>query len=72
MRKSEMEKWNNPRLFYLNSITKPLPTTCPECHGDLTTNDDRDETLCSSCGLIVSASIEYVAGIRIDLPYGRH
>ena len=72
MRKTNMEKWDNPRLFYLNSIIQPQPNTCPECDGDLITSDDQDETLCSSCGLIVSASIEYVAGIRIVLPYGRH
>lgn len=69
VRGNEMQ-WRNPRLFYLRTITKALPTTCPECDHELTTDDD--ETYCTHCGLVTSTSIEYVAGIKINLPYGRH
>ena len=65
-------RWINRRLFYLKSFVKPLPNICPECGNALTTTDDEDETICSSCGLITSMSIDYVAGQKIDLPYGRH
>ena len=66
------KKWNNPRLFYLKSFIKPLPQTCPECGNTLDTTIDEDETICSHCGLVTSASIEYVGLEKIDLPYGRH
>ena len=65
-------QWLNPRYYYLRKITKPLPTICPECGSELTTTEDEDETICTDCGLITSMSIEYVAGHKIDLPYGRH
>ena len=68
----ENKRWLNPRLFYLHTFVKPLPSTCPECGCDLTTTEDEDETICTGCGLITSMSIEYVAGTRITLPYGRH
>ena len=29
-----------------------------------------DEVYCLHCGLIVRASYRYVAGLKIDLPYG--
>lgn len=59
------------RLEYIKETIKPLPSYCPECHSNLTTSINEDETICTHCGLIVSASIEYTAGIRINLPYGR-
>lgn len=59
------------RLIYLKTFIKPLPPYCPECGEPLTTTEDEDETICTQCGLIVSASIEYVAGVKIILPYGR-
>jgi hypothetical protein len=65
-------EWINPRLFYLKSFVKPLPSTCPECGAVLTTTEDEDETICTGCGLITSMSIEYVGLQKIDLPYGRH
>ena len=62
------DKWLNPRLFYLQKFVIPQPTTCPECGGELHSSEDEDETICSECGLITSASIRYVAGIKINLP----
>ena len=58
------------RLSYLKSFIRPQSKYCPECRHELTTTED--ETICTHCGLIVSMSIEYVAGQKIDLPYGRH
>ena len=69
--KNKME-WFNPRLFYLMSFIKPLPNICPECGGELDSTIDEDETICKECGLVTSASIEYVSLRKIDLPYGRH
>ena len=63
-------EWINPRLYYLRRLIHPIPTTCPECDHTLTIDDD--ETYCPYCGLVTSTSIEYVAGIKINLPYGRH
>ena len=70
MKHYENKRWLNPRLFYLKTFVIPQPTTCPECGNPLTTNEDEDETICTHCGLVTSASIGYVAGIPIDLPYG--
>jgi len=67
--KTQDELQQERRLLYLKKFVKPLPTRCPECGHDL--YSEEDETICEHCGLIVSASIEYVAGIRIMLPYGR-
>lgn len=63
-----MQKWNNPRLFYLHKFIKPVPVTCPECGTELTI--DEEELYCNHCGLVCSSSIDYVAGFKIDLPYG--
>lgn len=60
------------RLSYLETFVKPQPSYCPECGAPITTMEDEDETICTYCGLITSASIEYVAGNKINLPYGRH
>lgn len=60
------------RLSYLETFVKPQPSCCPECGGTLNTTIDEDETICEKCGLITSMSIEYVAGNKINLPYGRH
>ena len=72
VRRTDEMKWKDPRLFFLKSFVKPHPSTCPECGAELTTTEDEDETICTGCGLITSMSIEYVAGEKIDLPYGRH
>ena len=75
----EDEKWLEPenyrkkiRLNYIKTFTKPLPNYCPECGGPLTTTLDEYETICTECGLVTSASIEYVSVTKIILPYGRH
>lgn len=72
MNDEKNKSWLNPRLFYLQSFIKPLPQYCPECEGELDTTIDEDETICIQCGLVCSSSIEYAAGIKIDLPHGRH
>lgn len=70
--KTSEEKQKEKRKAYLDSFVKPLPTYCPECGEQLTTTEDEDETICTKCGLITSASIEYVGVKKIVLPYGRH
>jgi len=74
-KKVRAEKMNDdwkidPRIHFLKSFIKPLPTVCPECDATLIT--ENAETICSECGLVTSASIEYVGLTKIDLPYGRH
>lgn len=66
------DKWKrkDPRIVYLNTFIKPLPNICPECEGDLESGEA--ESYCEKCGLVVTASIEYVSGRQIILPYGRH
>ena len=76
IRKDKMnhDKWKpkrDPRITYLNTFIKPLPTYCPECNSDKLV-DGEAERYCSKCGLVVTASIEYVSGCQIILPYGRH
>lgn len=70
--KTTEEKKAERRLAYLKTFVKPNSNICPECYGTLSTTEDEDETICTDCGLIVSMSIEYVAGFKIYLPYGRH
>lgn len=44
---------------------------CPECKTlTITQNENRSYEYCTRCGLITRASIEYAAGLRLDLPYG--
>lgn len=44
---------------------------CPECKTlTITTSEDRSYEYCTKCGLITRASYEYVAGLRLELPYG--
>ena len=45
-------------------------TICPECKQSIITDNENMEYYCSHCGLIVSTNIRYVAGFKIDLPYG--
>lgn len=70
--KTSAEKQKRYRIMYLHTFISPLPQHCPECQAELTSSPDEDETLCPVCGLITSMSIDYVAGQKIDLPYGRH
>jgi predicted RNA-binding Zn-ribbon protein involved in translation (DUF1610 family) len=43
---------------------------CPECGDDIVTDEDSGEDYCPGCGLVVSGPYLYVAGERIDYPYG--
>ena len=72
MIKEQNKKWLNPRKYYLNSFLNHEPLKyCPECGGEVEySSEDEDEAYCTRCGLITSASIQYVAGTKIDLPYG--
>lgn len=69
------DRWLEPelakkemRLNYIKKMQSQIPNTCPECENSLIT--DESEIYCEKCGVIVAASTEYVAGVRIDLPYG--
>ena len=72
MRKEADKKWLNPRGYFINSCLNHKPLNiCPECGAEVKySTEDEDEAYCTHCGLITSASIQYVAGIKIDLPYG--
>jgi len=72
MIKEANEKWLNPRKYYINSfLSHESLRYCPECgHEIVYSSEDEDEAYCTHCGLVTSASIMYVAGIKIDLPYG--
>lgn len=44
---------------------------CPECETlTIKLSEDKSYEYCTQCGLITRASNDYVAGQRIDLPYG--
>lgn len=60
------------RRIYINKCLNHQPLNhCPECGGEIEySSEDEDEAICTKCGLITSASICYVAGVKIDLPYG--
>ena len=72
MIKEQNKKWLNPRKYYLNSfLNHESLRYCPECGGEVEySSEDEDEAYCTRCGLVTSASIRYVAGNKIDLPYG--
>ena len=63
------DKWLDPRIYYLKTITRPLPSKCPECEGPLETNE-YGETICTDCQLVCSGPIPYVGLEHIDYPYG--
>ena len=46
-------------------------TSCPHCHNETTTDHHRAETYCTECGLVVSATIDYVGLRRIHYEYGK-
>ena len=72
MIKENEKKWLNPRRYYINSfLNHESLRYCPECGGEIEySSEDEDEASCTGCGLVTSASISYVAGQKIDLPYG--
>lgn len=72
MKREADKKWLDPRRYYINSfLNHESLQFCPECGGEIKySSEDEDEAICTHCGLITSASISYVAGIKIDLPYG--
>ena len=72
MKKEADKKWENPRKYYINSFLNHTSLKyCPECGGIIEySSEDEDEAYCTDCGLVTSASNCYVAGFKIDLPYG--
>ena len=72
MMQEQNKKWLNPRKYYINSFLNHTSLKyCPECGAEIKySSEDEDEAYCTHCGLVTSASITYVAGIKIDLPYG--
>ena len=72
MKKEAEKKWLDPRRYYINSFLNHQSLQfCPECGAEIEYfTEDEDEAICTHCGLITSASICYVAGVKIDLPYG--
>ena len=62
----------NPRKHYINTFLNHQSLKhCPECGAEIQySSEDEDEAYCTKCGLVTSASIRYVAGKKIDLPYG--
>ena len=60
-----------PPPILQNNINLDLkdPSPCPECQGPTKYEADHDETVCVSCGLVVSTSHRYVAGHRIYIPF---
>lgn len=69
------DKWLNPeeaqrdeRIRYIRKMQSFMPLSCPECSAELAA--DEDHYYCTKCGLVVTASIRYVAGQKIDLPFG--
>ena len=72
-------KWLDPYLYdeiirthFINEMTNHENLSkCPEC-GTMTIklSDTNDYEYCTECGLITRASVKFVAGQKIDLPYG--
>ncbi len=60
------------RRIYINKcLNHKSLKYCPECGGEIEySNEDEDEAYCTNCGLVTSASSCYVAGVKINLPYG--
>lgn len=72
MIKEQEKKWLNPRKYFINSFLNHKSLRyCPECGAEVEySSEDEDEAYCTKCGLITSASTQYVAGRKINLPYG--
>ena len=71
--KSMPDPWLEPkrkqRLLYIIRLQAHTPSSCPECGHELTYTEDT-EIYCNHCGLVCADSIEYVAGIKINYPFG--
>ncbi len=70
-------KWDDPylylqieRIHYVKQLKDTTPNfICPEC-GDEIIQDEDGEEYCNACGLVTRTHYNYVAGIKIELPYG--
>ena len=71
-------KWEDPELYnhiirlnfiHLMSNHEQI-YICPECHKNIIT-DEWGEEYCSNCGLVTRTYYDYVAGLRLELPFGR-
>lgn len=73
MIEEQNKKWLNPRLYFIQSLLcTESYRFCPECGTEVTYPDeDMCEAYCPNCGLVVTANIEYVAGFKINFPFGR-
>lgn len=58
------------RLDFINKMSNHENIhQCPECRSNIIT-DEFGEEYCETCGLITRTHIPYVAGQRINLPFG--
>ena len=76
IRKDMPDKWLEPynykqkqRLLEILKMQYHMPSSCPECEHELVYGEDC-EVYCSHCGLVVCDSYSYVAGIKINYPFG--
>ena len=76
VRKDMPDRWLEPynyrkkqRLLEILKLQYHMPNSCPECGHDLVFTENC-EVYCSHCGLVVMDSIPYVAGNRIEYPFG--
>ena len=72
MLREQETKRLDPRGYYINSfLNHDSLKYCPECGGEVEySSEDEDEAYCTECGLVTSGSYPYVAGFRINFPYG--
>lgn len=54
---------------YYTIFPKQADLKCPECESRNIVHDDY-ESYCCDCGLVLSATINYVAGFKIKLDWG--
>lgn len=58
------------RIHYIQKLKNKTRTSiCPECESVIL-QDKWGEEYCMKCGLVTRATYDYVAGFKIDLPYG--
>lgn len=66
-RKKSHQEENEEKDYLLSENTDK----CPECETlTIKLSDNKSYEYCTRCGLITRASYEYVAGRKLDLPYG--